>query len=110
MTRPNAAATPPMVSVDARLSTAVSGSPRATATHVVAPKTTRIQKIVRQPATVRTQPPTMGARMGATPMTSMSDERTRACFFGPNTSRTTARAITTPAHPPSAWRPRHSRS
>ena len=44
-----------------------------------------------------------GARIGASPVTSMRSEKKRADSRSSKRSRTTARAITMPAHPPRAW-------
>ena len=48
-------------------------------------------------------PPTSGANTGATPVTSISSANTRAAAVPRNRSRTTARAMTTPAPPSDPW-------
>ena len=48
--------------------------------------------------------------MGASPITSMRSEKTRADSRSSKRSRTTARAMTMPAQPPMDWRKRHAMS
>ncbi|MCY1243197.1 hypothetical protein D9M68_592220 [compost metagenome] len=72
------------------------------------PAAASTQNIVRQPAAARIAPPMTGARIGASPITSISDENARADSWASSRSRITARAITMPAQPPSACRKRHS--
>ena len=58
-------------------------------------------------------PPSIGARIGASPTTSINCEKTLAEPTASHLSLTTAREITMPAHPPRAWTKRapisHSR-
>ncbi|MNE39372.1 hypothetical protein D3C80_1333210 [compost metagenome] len=63
----------------------------------------RARKIDCQPATLTSTPPSMGARIGASPMTSISCENTLAEATGSHLSLTMARDSTMPAQPPSAW-------
>ncbi len=48
-------------------------------------------------------PPTSGARIGASPVTSISDENSRTARAPECRSRTTAREITIPPAPASPW-------
>ncbi|MNT85690.1 hypothetical protein D3C72_2258780 [compost metagenome] len=50
----------------------------------------------------------MGARIGATPITRVISEKTRAASCTGKTSRTIARAMTMAAQPPMAWRKRNA--
>ncbi len=59
-------------------------------------------KIDGQPNVASNAPPATGARIGARPITSISCENTLALVIGSQRSRTTARATTMPAQPPSA--------
>ena len=59
--------------------------------------------MARQLTTLSMAPPINGATIGATPITSISSESTRAASRCSNRSRTMARATTWPAHPPRAW-------
>ncbi|MCY1223738.1 hypothetical protein D9M72_358760 [compost metagenome] len=81
---------------------------RWTSSRISIPAAASTQKIARQPDTERMAPPTIGARIGATPITSISDEKARADSCASSRSRITARAITMPAQPPRACRKRHS--
>lgn len=73
----------------------------------------RQKKIDCQPDRLSSNPPPSGARIGASPITSISCEKALAAATGSQRSRTTAREITIPAQPPSAWTKRapisHSR-
>ena len=60
-------------------------------------------KIPRHEVTASACPPTSGANTGATPITAISSANTRAASAPLKTSRTTARAITTPAPPSVPW-------
>ena len=66
------------------------------------------QKIARHEKKTRIWPPMDGARIGARPVTRMRSEKNRAASRSSKRSRTTARAITMPAHPPSAWAKRQA--
>ncbi len=66
------------------------------------------QKIQCHEPFTRSQPPASGARIGATPMTSIMSDSTRADCRASNRSRITARITTMPAEPPSAWAKRSS--
>ena len=66
------------------------------------------QKIQCHEPFTRSKPPASGARIGATPMTSIMSDSTRADCRASNRSRITARITTMPAEPPSAWAKRSS--
>ncbi|MNF00796.1 hypothetical protein D3C80_1996810 [compost metagenome] len=70
-------------------------------------------KIDCQPCRFTSNPPSIGARIGARPITSINCENTLAEPTASHLSLTTAREITIPAHPPRAWTKRapisHSR-
>ncbi|MOA30626.1 hypothetical protein D3C78_1517300 [compost metagenome] len=91
----------------------VSGSQRAIARPTSALNSARQWKIDCQPEIPSSTPPASGARIGASPITSISCENARAAPIGSHRSRTTARDTTIPAQPPSAWTKRaaisHSR-
>ncbi len=61
-----------------------------------------------QPATFTSTPPSIGARIGARPMTSINCENTLAEATGSHLSLTMARDNTIPAQPPNAWTKRAS--
>src|SRR5207237_10805545 len=77
----------------------------ATQNSAYAASTKKIQ--CHEPLT-RSQPPASGARIGATPMTSIMSDSTRADWMASKRSRITARMTTMPAEPPSAWAKRSS--
>ena len=58
--------------------------------------------MVRQEETVKTQPPIVGAKIGATPTISIKIENIFAISETGNKSRTTALLTTIPTHPPNA--------
>ena len=58
--------------------------------------------MVRQEETVKTQPPIVGAKIGATPTISIKIENILAISVTGNKSRTTALLTTIPTHPPKA--------
>ena len=82
--------------------TRVSGSLTYTAYAASKPRIASKPNSARQPATAVTRLPIAGARIGATPITSISIEKTRAASRDSNLSRTTARDTTMPAHAASA--------
>jgi hypothetical protein len=67
-------------------------------------------KIPRQSVTCSNWPPTSGARIGASPPTSMSKAKKRAAATPVCRSRTTARAMTMPAAPAAPWMSRKASS
>ena len=81
----------------------VSGSHSTVATSSGIPITASTMKIPRHEVIVSACPPTSGANTGATPITAISSANTRAAAAPLNRSRTTARAITTPAPPSVPW-------
>ncbi|MNI54342.1 hypothetical protein D3C73_1092340 [compost metagenome] len=91
----------------------LSGKPVATASPASALKPVKARKIDCQPVVLTNNPPSNGARMGASPITSISCEKTFADPTASHLSLTTAREITIPAQPPNAWMKRapisHSR-
>ncbi len=76
----------------------------------MAPYTAQTRKIACQDATSRMAPPRVGARMGATPETSISLDIIRAAAMPSDRSRTTARGMTMPAEPPRAAMARNTDS
>jgi hypothetical protein len=78
----------------------VSGSCVATASHTHAPMTASATKIPRHDPSSSSCAPSTGARIGATPMMSISEENTRTAEAPECRSRTTACATTMPAAPP----------
>ncbi|MNL37635.1 hypothetical protein D3C87_1597930 [compost metagenome] len=91
----------------------LSGKPSATARPANALKPVSARKIDCQPVVLTNRPPSIGARIGARPITSISCEKTFAEPTASHLSLTIAREITIPAHPPKAWMKRapisHSR-
>ncbi|MCY1461815.1 hypothetical protein D9M71_795130 [compost metagenome] len=81
----------------------LSGKPRATAKPAIALKPVSARKIDCQPVVLTSNPPSIGARIGASPITSISCEKTFAEPTASHLSLTTAREITIPAQPPRAW-------
>ncbi|MNT31981.1 hypothetical protein D3C72_1678410 [compost metagenome] len=75
----------------------------ATARPANALKPHKTRKIDCQPVVLTNNPPSIGARMGANPITSISCEKTFAEPTASHLSLTTAREITIPAQPPKAW-------
>ncbi len=88
----------------------MSGRANATTRKASTPTSASAQKIARQPIAAATQPPNSGARMGATPITSISRPISRTGSTWSARSRTTARATTIPAQAPSAWSRRSAES
>ena len=78
------------------------------ATRHARPNAVSAQKMERHPPATSSQPRTRGATIGATPMTSIRIEKIRAESCWSYQSRTTARATTTPAQPPSACNRRNA--
>ena len=62
----------------------------------------RNRKMLDQPAKISKVLPSIGARIGATPMISINWENALAASIGAHRSRTTARLTTMPAQPPNA--------
>ncbi|MNF95440.1 hypothetical protein D3C84_781970 [compost metagenome] len=81
----------------------LSGKPSATASPANALKPVSTRKIDCQPVVLTSNPPSIGARIGARPMTSISCEKTFAEPTASHLSLTIALEITIPAQPPSAW-------
>ncbi|MCY1176221.1 hypothetical protein D9M73_164850 [compost metagenome] len=91
----------------------LSGNPVATASPANALNPVKARKIDCQPVVLTSNPPSKGARIGASPITSINCEKTFAEPTASHLSLTTAREITMPAQPPKAWTKRapisHSR-
>lgn len=81
----------------------LSGRPRLTASRQAALNRLKARKIDCQPATFTSTPPSIGARIGAKPITSINCENTLAEATGSHLSLTMARDSTMPAQPPNAW-------
>ncbi|MNP11813.1 hypothetical protein D3C76_1040190 [compost metagenome] len=81
----------------------LSGRPSATASPARALKPVSARKIDCQPVVLTSKPPSIGARIGANPITSINCEKTFAEPTASHLSLTTALEITIPAQPPSAW-------
>lgn len=88
----------------------LSGSPRLTASRQAALNRLKARKIDCQPDTLTSTPPSIGARIGASPITSINCENTLAEATGSHLSLTMARDSTIPAQPPRAWTKRASTS
>ena len=83
---------------------------RHTASDESAPYVAVTQKIACQFAVARMKPPSVGARIGATPITSISRDISRAASWPVARSRTIARGMTMLADPPSAATKRQTAS
>ncbi|MNC58572.1 hypothetical protein D3C75_1083090 [compost metagenome] len=80
----------------------LSGSPTATANEQRALNSDKAKKIDCQPYRLTNTPPSIGARMGARPITSINCEKTLADATASHLSLTIARDNTMPAQPPNA--------
>ena len=82
----------------------VSGRNHQTIPRSTTPKSARNTNTARQPHSEAIAPPTVGASIGATPMTSMSRDSTADASAPVSLSRMTAMAVTPAAALPTPWR------
>ncbi len=101
---------PPTPTRVRRVTGSVSGRKRQTSAQQTTPYIAAIQKIACQPAKRSTNPPSVGARIGAAPITRNSRLISRAASCPSARSRTTARGMTMLAEPPNAASARISAS
>jgi len=104
---PRSSARPP---VRRRSTGTVSRGRSSNARNSTAPIAASTRNTPRQVVTSSSCPPMMGARIGATPLTSMVSAKKRADALPVCRSRTTAGAMTMPAAPASPWAARKAMS